>query len=65
MLTDVCPPTLITSYPPLSEKGLALSEMLDSFLQKQVIEEVLPTQFCFFNICLPSPKTQRLMAAYS
>ena len=43
LLTGVCPPMLITSYPPLSEKGLALSEMLDSLLQKQVIEEVLPT----------------------
>ena len=56
LLTDVCPPTLITSYPPLSEKGLALSEMLDSLLQKQVIDEVLPTQFCFFNIVFLRPK---------
>ena len=50
LLTDVCPPTLITSYSPLSEKGLALSDMLDSLLQNQVIEEIPPTQLCFFNI---------------
>ena len=42
LLTDVCPPTLITSYPLLFEKGLALYYMLESLLQKHVIEEVPP-----------------------
>ena len=56
LLRPVCPPSLVPSYPPTSEKGLALAAMIDTLLQKDVIEEVPPTQFCFFNIVFLRPK---------
>ena len=55
-LKQSAPPSLIPSYPPDSVKGKALSDMIDSLLQKSVIEVVPHNAYCFFNVVFLRPK---------
>ena len=56
LLSSSCPSFLIPSYPKTSEKGVALLEMIDVLLQKDVIERVEEGDLCFFNVVFLRPK---------
>ena len=55
-LSRNCPRPLQASYPENSEKGRALKEMVDTLLEKQVIEVIPQESLAFFNVVFLRPK---------
>ena len=56
LLRRECPPDLIPRYRPQTPKVVALAAMMDTLLEKHVIEPIPAGQACFYNIVFLRPK---------